>query len=128
MTDRPDPLADEEARAAAAEAGHIGGRPTRELEADMDHDPAMEPVYEAGGGEAEGFELAEEELREHAEHGPAKPGTQVRAVRQEVDRETERPDPATYGEADEEDVTEVVRDPAEGPDDPGAGPGIAADR
>ena len=128
MTDRPDPLADEEAAAAAAEAGRIGGRPTREEEVDMDHDPAMEPVYEAGGGEAEGFELAEEELREHAEQGPATPGVGIRPVREEVDRGTEEVDHAVYGEADEEDVTEVTSDPEEGPDDPGAGPGMAADR
>jgi hypothetical protein len=29
----------------------------------------MRPVEEAGGGEAEGFELAEQELIENAEHG-----------------------------------------------------------
>jgi hypothetical protein len=122
------PLVDEEAAAAAAEAGRIGGRPTRDEEVDLDHDPAMEPVYEAGGGEAEGFEMAEEELRENAEQGPATPGVGVRAVREETDRETEVPDPAVYGEADEEDVTEVTRDPAEGRDDPGAGPGLTSER
>lgn len=31
--------------------------------------PEMEPVYEAGGGEAEGFEQSERELVENAEHG-----------------------------------------------------------
>jgi hypothetical protein len=36
-----------------------------------DHDPAMEPVEEAGGGESEGFEQAEQELIEQAEHGDA---------------------------------------------------------
>jgi hypothetical protein len=41
--------------------------------------------------------------------------------------EAER-DLATYGEADEEDVTEVVEDPGEGPDDPGRGPGLASER
>jgi hypothetical protein len=102
MTDEYDPLAEEEAQAAAAEARKIGGQPTRDLEEDLDHDPAMEPVYEAGGGESEGFEMAEEELIEHSEHGPARPETQVR-VREEVDRETEEPDPATYGEPDEVD-------------------------
>jgi hypothetical protein len=127
MTDEYDPLAEEEAQAAAAEARKIGGRPTRDLDEDMPHDPAMDPVYEGGGGEAEGFELAEEELREHSEHGPGKPETQVR-VREEIDRETEEPDPASYGEADEVDVTEVTRDPREGRDDPGAGPGVAHDR
>jgi len=32
-------------------------------------DPALEPLIEAGEGESEGFELAEEELIEHASHG-----------------------------------------------------------
>lgn len=31
----------------------------------------MEPVEEAGGGESEGFEQAEQELIEQAEHGDA---------------------------------------------------------
>src|SRR3954467_14519459 len=119
MTDENDPLADEEAEAAAAGAAAMGGRATRDLEEDMPHDPAMDPVYEAGGGEAEGWEMAEEELIEHTEHGPAKPEVQVH-VREETDRFTEERDQAVYGEPDEEDVTEVTRDPREGPDDPGA--------
>src|SRR3982751_2686963 len=77
MTDEYDPLAEEEAQAAAREVRDIGGRPTRDLEEDLPHDPAMDPVYEAGGGEAEGWEMAEEELIEHTEHGPAKPEAQV---------------------------------------------------
>jgi hypothetical protein len=32
-------------------------------------DEALRPVIEAGGGESEGFELAEQDLIEHAEHG-----------------------------------------------------------
>lgn len=32
-------------------------------------DPALAPLIEAGEGEAEGFDLAEEDLIEHAEHG-----------------------------------------------------------
>jgi hypothetical protein len=127
MTDEYDPLAEEEAQAAAAEARRIGGRPTRDLEEDLPHNPAMDPVYEAGGGDAEGWEMAEEELIEHAEHGPAKPGVQIH-VREESDRFTEEPDQAVYGEPDEIDVTEVTRDPREGRDDPGAGPGLTADR
>ena len=35
---------------------------------------------------------------------------------------------AVYGEPDEVDPTEVTRDPREGSDDPGAGPGIAPER
>ena len=32
-------------------------------------DPALAPLMEAGEGESEGFELAEADLIEHAEHG-----------------------------------------------------------
>src|SRR3954462_168187 len=100
MTDEYDPLAEEEAEAAAREVRDIGGTPTRDLEEDLPHDPAMDPVYEAGGGEAEGFEMAEEELREHTEHGPAKPEVQAR-VREEEPSEEENTTEA-YGEGDEE--------------------------
>ncbi|MEA2213078.1 MAG: hypothetical protein QOF83_3026 [Solirubrobacteraceae bacterium] len=57
--------------AAAAEARGIGGRPSSEepsIDAD-EVDPAQAPLIEAGEGESEGFELAEEELIEHASHG-----------------------------------------------------------
>ena len=56
-----------EAEAAAHEAAGIGGR------APDNEDPARRPVDEAGGGEAEGFEQAEEDLRENAEHGQLGP-------------------------------------------------------
>src|SRR5438874_2259735 len=52
-----DALVAEEEAAAAAEAGAIGGRHLHDAE-----DPAFEAAYEAGGGEAEGFEAAEREL------------------------------------------------------------------
>ncbi|HEX3976990.1 MAG TPA: hypothetical protein VHW96_12060 [Solirubrobacteraceae bacterium] len=61
----------EQEDAAAAEAAGIGGKTTSEppsVDAD-ERDPAEEPVREAGGGEAEGFEEAERELIEHASHG-----------------------------------------------------------
>lgn len=62
--DTQDPLVEEQADAAAADAGSIGG------EAGGDHDdPAMQPVEEAGGGVAEGFEQAESDLVENATHG-----------------------------------------------------------
>jgi hypothetical protein len=32
-------------------------------------DPALAPLIEAGEGESEGFDLAESDLVEHAEHG-----------------------------------------------------------
>ena len=82
-----DVVAREEA-AAAAEAGSIGGR--RHPSADE----AERPVSEAGGGEAEGFELAEGELRDEAEHGDSHyPLTEA--------GETEAADPqAEYAESD----------------------------
>ena len=61
-----DPVADEQEEAAAAEAGAIGGRTL------TDGLPEAErPLAEAGEGEAEGFELAEEQLIETASHGDA---------------------------------------------------------
>ena len=63
-----DPIADEEADAAAVEAAEIGG-PAPDEHVD---DPAQRPLAEAGEGEAEGFELAEEELIDNAEHGDEK--------------------------------------------------------
>ena len=69
-------------------------------------DPAWEAVEEAGGGESEGFEQAEQELIEHAEHGdPAPdPGTEAFPPEKEADLQTGEP-----GEAD--DVQ-----PSDGPD------------
>jgi len=61
----PDPRYEQdETDAAAAEAARIGG-----TAGDEDLDPALRPVIEGGGGEAEGFEQAEEALVEHATHG-----------------------------------------------------------
>ena len=78
-----------ETDAAADEAGRIGGR------APANEDPARRPVDEAGGGEAEGFELAEEELIDNASHGDQ---------RNFPDRDAlppEEPSEAAYGEADQ---------------------------
>lgn len=86
-----DPIADEEAEAAAAEAARIGGpRPDDGVE-----DPAQRPLVEGGEGEAEGFELAEEELIDNASHGDQK---------NFPDRDApppEEPSEAAYGEADQ---------------------------
>jgi hypothetical protein len=60
--DRGDELVEREAAAAAAEAGSIGGRAG-------DPDDPDRAVREGGGGEAEGFEEAEAELVDRAEHG-----------------------------------------------------------
>jgi len=63
-----DLVAQETAR-AAADAGDIGGRPSSEPPPIDDVDEAQRPLAEAGQGEAEGFEQAEQELIEHASHG-----------------------------------------------------------
>jgi len=55
-------------------------------------------VDEAGGGESEGFELAEQELIEHASHGDEH--TPARIIRDAGPEE--EADSAVYGEADEE--------------------------
>jgi hypothetical protein len=117
-----DELVDRETAAAAAEAGSIGGP---HLD-DAHGDPALEPVYEAGGGEAEGFEIAEEQLIENASHGDgrAEPISDAFTPERESDASTARD-----GEPDEEKVSEVVADPSEDDeDDPGTGPGITHDR
>lgn len=73
-------------------------------------DPAMQPVYEAGGGESEGFELAEEQLIEHAGHGDEHGTAKITSDAEHVDEEAE-PDEDLYGEADD-------IDPHEGGDAP----------
>jgi hypothetical protein len=117
-----DALVDEETRLAAAEAAGIGG-PGPD---DAHGDPAMEPVYEGGGGEAEGFELSEEELIENATHGDGRADPTGDAFTPEIESDEAT---AVDGEADEEKVSEVVADPSEDREaDPGAGPGITHDR
>jgi hypothetical protein len=73
---------------------------------DERHREAMEPVEEAGGGEAEGFEQAEEALIEHASHGdqqsahavihdagrPEDAGANVEDGEADHERSSERPD------------------------------------
>src|SRR3954469_9382918 len=61
---------------AAREAAHIGAEPGREpdeVPPGESSDPARRVVEQAGGGEAEGFELAEAELVDRAENprGPS---------------------------------------------------------
>jgi hypothetical protein len=115
-----DPLLRREERAAAAEAGRIGGPGP-----DYAGDEEARPVEEGGGGVAEGFEESERELIEEASHGEGRRSPEADAFTDEAesDRAT-----SVYGEPDETDPTEVVRDPREEGDDPGEGPGLAADR
>jgi hypothetical protein len=116
-----DDLVREEEAAAAEAASRIGGVAGDE----DDFDPEMRPVYEAGGGPAEGFEQAEADLIDNATHSDGHGNPEVDAFTPE--RESDRSS-AVYGEPDEEDTTEVVYDPDEGPDAPSAGPGITHDR
>jgi hypothetical protein len=68
----PDALVEEQEDAAAAEAGGIGGRGPDYHE----DDPAAIPLDEAGEGESEGFEQAEEALIRNASHeDPSGPPT-----------------------------------------------------
>ncbi|HEX8121817.1 MAG TPA: hypothetical protein VF549_11190 [Solirubrobacteraceae bacterium] len=85
----------EEEAAAASAAGHIGGTAGDE----GDFDPAMRPVYEAGGGVAEGFEQAEADLVENAQHGDGRGDPLSDAFRPEAESDRSG---AEYGEADEE--------------------------
>ena len=99
-----DPLADEEAAAAAAEAAAIGGSVRR----DDDYDPALGPVVEAGGGEAEGFEQAEQELIDNAQHGNDRSPNPLND-RFSEEAESDRAG-ASYGEADHERSAERADD------------------
>jgi hypothetical protein len=65
-----------------------------------DDDPAMEPVREAGGGEAEGFEQTEQDLIDITEHADDS-GEGIPRMEKLGDDEAE-PDVAVYGEPDEE--------------------------
>jgi len=75
-----------------------------EFDADLAHRRAEErrAVEEAGGGESEGFELAEEELIEHASHGDEH--TPSRILRDAEPDEEEIG--SVYGEADEEQLSD----------------------
>jgi hypothetical protein len=102
MTER-DPVerdAEREEAEAAREAGRIGGR------SGMEDVPEPErPLAEAGEGESEGFEQAEELLEERATHEDDR-GKPFR----------DRPDPepdhqrTSYGEPDRVDSTETEAD------------------
>ena len=107
-----DDLVAQQEAAAAAEAAAIGGRVPSET-----GDPAMDPVYEAGGGEQEGFEAAEADLIENATHGDGHGDPARDAITPEVEADAST---AVYGESDREISTEGrgsqrARRPAQGP-------------
>jgi hypothetical protein len=80
-----------------------------DMDAEDDPDPILDlsdrrrkermPVEEGGGGQAEGFELSEQELIEHASHGDQQKPSRI--IRDAGAEEDEEPD-AVYGEPDEE--------------------------
>jgi hypothetical protein len=76
-----DPLVAEQEAAAAAEAAAIGGRTPD----DAGGEPAAKPIYEAGGGEQEGFEAAESDLIEQASHGESRGNPERDAISPEVE-------------------------------------------
>jgi hypothetical protein len=72
-----------------------------------ERDEAMRPVYEAGGGEAEGFEIAEDQLIENASHGEGRAEPLSDAFTPEVESDEAT---AVDGEADHERVSEADED------------------
>ena len=66
------------------------------------HREERRAVEEAGGGESEGFELAEQELIEHASHGDDHAPSRIL---RDAEPDEELTD-AVYGEADEEILTD----------------------
>jgi hypothetical protein len=94
-TEQPEPkdeaLIEEEEEEAALEASRIGGPAPVDVT-----DPADQPLAEAGEGESEGYELAEKDLQNIAEHGDEHrfPDSAV--------PDAEEPQQAEYGEADQE--------------------------
>ena len=97
---RVDPWEARQVDAAGSEAGAIGGRA-----GDEDLDPAERPVVESGEGEAEGFELAEVDLIDSAEHTGE--GTDPLAEGFPPEREAS-PGSGIYGEADHEESSEAA--------------------
>jgi hypothetical protein len=91
---------------AAAEAAAIGGDGPDVGGVDPEEDipPALRPVYEAGGGDQDGFELAERDLVRNATHddGEAFPELDAFSPEQESDRST-----AEYAEADQEEPRDL---------------------
>jgi hypothetical protein len=89
-----------EERAAAAEAAAIGGRGP-DLGGAYDDVPIpdrLRPVYEAGGGDGDGFELAEHDLVRNATHDDGQALPQLDAFTPEREADLAG---AEYGEADD---------------------------
>jgi hypothetical protein len=105
MTAERDPIdrdIEREEAAAAEEAGKIGGRSGFE-----DLPEEERPLAEAGEGESEGFEQAEELLEERASHEDDRGGPLRDRPKPEPDRQR-----TSYGEPDRIDSTESEADEA----------------
>ncbi len=100
MEERDERIESEESEVeeAAREAAAIGG-----VAGDENLDPAERPLVEAGEGVAEGFELAEDELIEHAtdQDSGGNPLDDAFPVEEEA-----TPDGDVFGEADHEHSSE----------------------
>ena len=94
-----DYVAEEEAE-AAREASEIGGDPGGSYGVDE----SERALAEAGQGEAEGFELAEQELIENASHEADSNPDPTHMAGQE---EASDPTAQSYGEADEEEKEDL---------------------
>ena len=68
-------------------------------------DPALAPLIEAGEGESEGFELAEQDLITHASHGDQHGTSRISQDAAGFD-DPESAD-SEYGEADEEEIRDA---------------------
>ncbi|HEY2258977.1 MAG TPA: hypothetical protein VGH45_04660 [Solirubrobacteraceae bacterium] len=98
----------EQEAAAAEEAAAIGGRVSYDPPAGEDAlDPAQAPLIEAGEGESEGFEIAEQDLEEHASHGDMHA---ARRVLEDAPQEEDDSRAAPGGEADAEPSSERADD------------------
>lgn len=83
------------------------------MDEDTPAEPIMDPgerhreerrsVDEAGGGESEGFELAEQELIEHASHGDEHTPSRIM---QDAEGPDEESGESVYGEADGEHLSD----------------------
>ena len=89
--ERDEAFIEEEEEEAALEASKIGGDAPRDVT-----DPADQAIVEGGEGEAEGFELAEEDLIDIASHGDEHRFPDGATGESEEEQQTE------YGEPDEE--------------------------
>src|ERR1041385_8473758 len=104
MENQPERISDDELRVRAEGQGGESAAGARGAEGSNEElDPAERAVREGGGGEAEGFEDAEDKLVENAGHGEGNP------LPAEVSGETESDlSGAEYGEADEADPKDAA--------------------